>query len=81
MLFNKNTVTGTPRSFHRDGDGGLLVTLHQADGEDISVFVYDELASQLELLLFQRRMEKRPVTLTLEYDPRTGRVTNFSIVS
>lgn len=79
-MFGKNTVTGTPTAFNRTPDGDLIVSLRDAGGT-ISLMVSGDLADQTELILFNRRRERRAVTLTLEFDPDTGWISGFSVIS
>lgn len=72
-------ITGTPTSFSRVGDE-LYVTLLEQDSP-ITLVVTGELADRLESVLFSRRKERRALLLTLVYDPATGRVTDFSVLS
>ena len=76
MLFRKNTVTGTVRNFNRGDDGSLSVTIERSAGT-LTLLVYGELADRLELVIFQGRERKQAITVTLEYDPRSGRVVSF----
>ena len=82
MLFKKNTVTGTVRSFNRGADRELIIVLRVASGLDRSVTVYGDLASRLELVIFNRRTAGRlPITLTLVFDPDTAEGIDFSFAS
>lgn len=82
MLFDPNTITGTAISFHRNfEDNGLSVTIREANNTDTTLLVYDGLADQIERVLFERRRRRQPVTLTLAFNPATGTVTNFSVIS
>ncbi len=78
MLFRKNTVTGPIKTFNRGSDGSLSVTIERGTGT-LTLLVYDEVADQLELVIFQRRERKQTTTVTLQYEPSSGRVVAFEM--
>lgn len=82
MLFNPNSVTGRVTSTYRNFESNeLYIKLDLGNAKEITLIVRDALSDQIENLLVQRRSRGETATLTLVYEPQTGEITSFSVLS